>query len=171
MPPLEGPYCQAAGLQPLGELLITEMMLRGMILEVDHFPQRSYARAYEMLVENDYPAAGSHGNNQRRPHLRARRHLHHGLRPLPRSDRTGATVQGFKDKIALITERGGYPAEGFGFDLNGFAGARGPRFGDGPCARPAERSDHLSLHVLRGRRRVRGSRCSATRGWTSTPRA
>ena len=33
-------------------------------------------------------------------------------------------------RIAMITERGGYPAEGFGFDLNGFAGAAGPRFGE-----------------------------------------
>jgi hypothetical protein len=36
---------------------------------------------------------------------------------------------GFQARIALIEENGGFPAEGFGFDLNGFAGAPGPRFG------------------------------------------
>lgn len=39
------------------------MMARGMIIEVDHLPQWSYVRAYEMLKESDYPASGSHGRN------------------------------------------------------------------------------------------------------------
>lgn len=33
----------------------------------------------------------------------------------------------------MIEEANGYPAEGFGFDLNGFAGAPGPRFGKDVC--------------------------------------
>ena len=47
-----------------------------------------------------------------------------------------------RDRIALITAHGGYPAEGFGFDFNGFAGGPGPRFGpntecgDTPQANP-----------------------------------
>ena len=53
-----------------------------------------------------------------------------GLGRCRAADRTGAMGDGLRDRIALITERGGYPAEGFGFDLNGFAGAPGPRFGD-----------------------------------------
>ena len=60
---LEGNFCQQAGLTSLGEFLITEMMQRGMIIEVDHLPRLSYKRAYELLMENDYPAAGTHGLN------------------------------------------------------------------------------------------------------------
>jgi hypothetical protein len=107
-----------------------EMMLRGMILEVDHFPQRSFARAYEILVENDYPAAGTHGNTNAGRIYDIGGISTTGLGRCRAADRTGAMGDGLRDRIALITERGGYPAEGFGFDLNGFAGAPGPRFGD-----------------------------------------
>jgi microsomal dipeptidase-like Zn-dependent dipeptidase len=34
------------------------------------------------------------------------------------------------EQVARTVGRGGYPSAGFGFDLNGFAGAPGPRFGD-----------------------------------------
>ena len=34
-----------------------------------------------------------------------------------------------RSTVAEITRNGGYPAEGFGFDLNGFAGGPRPRFG------------------------------------------
>jgi len=62
--PLEGDdYCQNHGLTPLGEFLMLEMMKRGMIIEVDHFPRKSYRRAYELLADNDYPAVGTHGRN------------------------------------------------------------------------------------------------------------
>ncbi len=129
-PPLEGPYCQAAGLQPMGELLINEMMLRGMILEVDHFPQRSFARAYEILEANDYPAAGTHGNINAGRIYDIGGISTSGLGRCSAADREGAMADGLRARIAMITERGGYPAEGFGFDLNGFAGAAGPRFGE-----------------------------------------
>jgi hypothetical protein len=36
-----------------------------MIVEVDHLPRRSFVRAYELLVEADYPAIGTHGNTNR----------------------------------------------------------------------------------------------------------
>lgn len=134
-PPLVGAYCQNATLTPLGEHVITEMMARGMIIEVDHLPQWSYVRAYEMLQQADYPPIGSHGRNNGG--------LLYELGGVSttsfdecRTDVPGSTLQGFKDKIQLITDNGGYPAEGFGFDLNGFAGARGPRFGDGVCPTP-----------------------------------
>src|SRR5690606_21014512 len=61
-PRLEGDYCQSAGLTELGELLIRELMQRGMIVEVDHLPRRAYVRAYEILMEEGYPAVGTHGN-------------------------------------------------------------------------------------------------------------
>ena len=39
-------------------------------------------------------------------------------------------AESLRERTARIAELGGYPAPGFGFDLNGFAGGRGPRFGD-----------------------------------------
>ncbi len=127
---LEGEYCQNNGLTELGEFLMTQMMKRGMIIEVDHFPRKSYKRAYELLVENDYPAMGTHGRNNNG--------LLYKLGGLSKSNfgrcrSTGesATMDDqFQARIQLMRDNNAYPAEGFGFDLNGFAGAPGPRFGD-----------------------------------------
>lgn len=134
-PPLVGAYCQNATMQPLGEHLLQEMMKRGMLIEVDHLPQWSYVRAYEILQAADYPPLGTHGRNHGGQIYELGGVSTSGF-GVCRSDTPGSTVQGFKDKIQFITDHGGYPAEGFGFDLNGFAGARGPRFGDGVCPMP-----------------------------------
>ncbi|MBK9758186.1 MAG: membrane dipeptidase [Nannocystis sp.] len=134
-PPLVGPYCQNASFTPLGEHLVSEMMARGMIIEVDHLPQWSYLRAYELLQAAKYPASGSHGRNNNGQLYQLGGVSTTGF-GVCRDDTPGSTVQGFKDKIQFIKDKGGYPAEGFGFDLNGFAGARGPRFGDGVCPSP-----------------------------------
>jgi microsomal dipeptidase-like Zn-dependent dipeptidase len=45
------------------------------------------------------------------------------------ADRESSVDDGFQDRLERIAANGGYPAIGFGFDLNGFAGAPGPRFG------------------------------------------
>ncbi|WAS90741.1 membrane dipeptidase [Nannocystis punicea] len=134
-PALEGPYCQNATLTPLGEHVLDEMMARGMIIEVDHLPQWSYVRAYELLQAANYPASGSHGRNNSGL-LYELGGVSASSLGVCRGDAPGATVEGFKQKIQFIMDNGGYPAEGFGFDLNGFAGARGPRFGDGVCPTP-----------------------------------
>ena len=134
-PPLVGPYCQNATMTPLGEHMIGEMMKRGMIIEVDHLPQWSYVRAYELLQAANYPASGSHGRNNNGQIYELGGVSASGFGRC-RNDTPGSTVQGFKDKIQFIIDHGGYPAEGFSFDLNGFAGARGPRFGDGVCGTP-----------------------------------
>ncbi|MFT4613602.1 MAG: hypothetical protein ACI9NT_000743, partial [Bacteroidia bacterium] len=42
-----GEFCQKHGLTDLGEFLMLEMMKRGIIIEVDHMPRKSYKRAYE----------------------------------------------------------------------------------------------------------------------------
>lgn len=135
-PPLVGPYCQNAVMTDLGEHLITAMMDRGMIIEVDHLPQHSYVRAYEMLEAADYPASGSHGRNNNGLLYELGGVSTTGFGTCRDTGNPGSTVQGFKDKIQFIADHGGYPAEGFGFDLNGFAGARGPRFGEGVCGTP-----------------------------------
>lgn len=127
-PPLKGEYCQNAGLTPLGEGLITEMMRRGMIVEIDHLPKRSYARAVELLVKNDYPAAGTHGSS-----ANGRLYALGGIstRGVPRcSDGDPAAFSAaFEARFDAVAAAGGYRAQGFGFDLNGLAGAPGPRFG------------------------------------------
>ena len=135
--PLAGEYCQKHGMTDLGEFLMAEMMKRGMIIEVDHMPRKSYQRAYEILEANDYPAMGTHGrnNNGRIYKLGGMSKFNFGR--CRSADTAGTMDDGFQARIALMREMGAFPAEGFGFDLNGFAGAAGPRFGDNSgCSTP-----------------------------------
>lgn len=139
-PPLPGDHCQNAGLTALGETLLQEMMLRGMIVEVDHLPRRSFARAYELLGANDYPPAATHGNTNRGRVYQLGGISATDLGRCGDPARPGAMGDALRDRIELITANGGYPAEGFAFDLNGFAGAPRPRFGpDSPCTTPQHR--------------------------------
>ena len=136
---LSGDYCQNAGLTPLGETLLVEMMRRGMIIEVDHFPRRSYQRAFELLERFDYPAAGTHGRNFDGRLYALGGVSKTGLGRCRDPQRKGAMVERLTERAAMIEAQGGYPAEGFGFDLNGFAGAPGPRFGpNSGCGEPQE---------------------------------
>jgi microsomal dipeptidase-like Zn-dependent dipeptidase len=137
-PPLVGDYCQNAVITPLGEFLLAEMMARGMIIEVDHLPQRSYKRAFEILEAADYPAVGSHARNFNGRIYQLGGVSKTNLGRCQDPNNPGAALSTFKNRIQQIIDAGGYPAEGFGFDLNGFAGARGPRFGDGVCPLPQE---------------------------------
>jgi microsomal dipeptidase-like Zn-dependent dipeptidase len=135
--PLAGEYCQNHGLTDLGEFLMAEMMKRGMIIEVDHMPRKSYKRAYEILEENDYPAMGTHGrhNNGRLYKLGGMSKFNFGR--CRSADETATMDDGFQERIQLMREMGTFPAEGFGFDFNGFAGAPRARFGDNArCSSP-----------------------------------
>ncbi len=151
-PPLVGDYCQNAGLTALGETLLRELMLRGMIVEVDHLPRRSIQRAYEILTENDYPPAATHGNVMNGQVYDLRGISITGLGRCSDPSRPGAMGDGLRDRIALIRAHGGYPAEGFGFDLNGFAHAPGPRFGPhGVCgATPQQHLIHYPFPSYAG---------------------
>ncbi len=134
---LEGEYCQNHGLTDLGEFLMLEMMKRGMVIEVDHMPRKSYKRAYEMLVENDYPAMGTHGRNNNGLLYELGGMSKSNLGRCRSKDRPASMDDGFQQRIQLMRDKGAFPAEGFGFDLNGFAGASGPRFGaNSDCADP-----------------------------------
>ena len=135
---ISGSFCQNATITPLGETLMQGMMERGMIIEVDHFPQWSYQRAFEILEENDYPAAGTHGRNWNGRIFALGGVSNIGLGRCQDPDNPGSTLQGFLDEAALIEASGGYPAPGLGFDLNGFAGAPRPRFGENGCSTPQE---------------------------------
>ena len=93
-------------------------------------PRKSYKRAYEILAENDYPAVGSHGRNNN-----GRLYQLGGVSKFNFSrcryhDEPATMDDGLQSRVALMRELGAFPAEGFGFDLNGFAGAPGPRFGE-----------------------------------------
>ena len=137
-PPLVGDYCQNASLTPLGETLFHEMMARGMIIEVDHLPRRSYERAFELLEESDYPAAGTHGGVFDGRIYALGGISKTGLGRCRDAANPGTMLERLTERVALIEASGGYPAEGFGFDLNGFAGAPGPRFAEGACETPQE---------------------------------
>ena len=133
-PALPGEYCQRAGLQPLGETLLHEMMLRGMIVEVDHLPKRAYQRAYELLHAYDYPAAGTHGRSNAGD-LYGLGGVSTAKLPRCQDPANPDAARAYRDRVASITAHGGYPALGVGFDSNGFAGAPGPRFGvDAGCS-------------------------------------
>ncbi|MEZ4288469.1 MAG: hypothetical protein R3A47_10060 [Polyangiales bacterium] len=127
--PIEGDFCQQAGLTDLGEFLIREIMKRGMILEIDHLPRLSRKRAMELMAENDYPASASHGQNSGGFVYEMGGVSKSGF-DICRDPNTPATVDdGYQARIQLMRDKGAFPAEGLGLDLNGFAGARGPRFG------------------------------------------
>ena len=130
---LDGDWCQNHGFTALGEFLVWELMTRGLILELDHLPARAFEQAYALMEQHDYPGAGSHGR-----HWDGRLYALGGVsktkfRRCHDPDQPGQSLRDYLDRIALIEEMGGYPAEGFGFDFNGFAGAHGPRFGDEGC--------------------------------------
>jgi len=135
--PLVGEYCQNHGLTDLGEFLMREMMKRGMVIEVDHMPRKSYKRAYEILEEYDYPAVGSHGRNNN-----ARLYALGGVSKFNFGrcryrDEPGTMDDSLQARVSLMRQVGAFEAEGFGFDLNGFAGAPGPRFGENSdCPEP-----------------------------------
>ena len=139
IPPTGEEVCQAAGLTQLGEFLMQQMMQRGMIIEVDHLPKRAYRRAYEILEQNDYPAAGTHGRSNFGKLYQLGGVSKTGFGTCHNPDVPATVDNGFQNRIQEIRDNGGFPAEGFGLDLNGFAGARGPRFGpESRCSTPQE---------------------------------
>jgi microsomal dipeptidase-like Zn-dependent dipeptidase len=129
-PPLEGDYCQSHGLTPQGETLIHGLMKRGMIVEIDHLPQWSYRRAFEILEQNQYPAAATHGSEYGGRIYENGGISKTNLGRCADPAQPGSMTASIRARAERIQAAGGYPAPGFGFDLNGFAGGPGPRFGD-----------------------------------------
>lgn len=135
--PIEGEYCQNHGLTPLGEFLIQEMMKRGMVVEVDHLPRKSYKRTFELLVENDYPAMGTHGRNNNGLLYELGGMSKFNFGRCRSGNETSTMDNDLQARLQMMRDVGAFPAEGFGFDLNGFAGSPGPRFGDNSvCSEP-----------------------------------
>lgn len=136
-PPLPGSYCQKHGMTPLGETLMQELMKRGMMIDVAHLPQRSLARAYELLEANEYPVLKTHGDTNG-----GRVYLNGGMAGTSLGRCAAAGTPGqmgnpLKASVQAVVDHGGYPAEALAFDLNGFAGGPRPRFGpDSSCSDP-----------------------------------
>lgn len=148
---LDGDWCQNAGLTALGEHLLLEMMRRGMVIEIDHFPRRAYQRVFEMLVENDYPATGTHGLNNGGRLYELGGVSKTGLGRCGDPMNPGAMTNRLAGRITQLEAAGAYPAEGFGFDMNGFASAPGPRFGpEAGCSEPQENPITYPFDSYRG---------------------
>lgn len=132
--PLEGDFCLNAGMTELGMNLVEAMMDRGMILEIDHLGRQSYAEVFARLEEVGYPAAGTHGINQR-----GRLYALGGVSKTDFADcadpaSPGAIIAPIVARAAQREAAGQLGAEGFGFDFNGFSSYRPPRFGpDSRC--------------------------------------
>ena len=128
-PKLEGKYCQKHGLTPLGTTLITEMMKKGMIVDIAHLPQKALSEAYKLLEKNNYPATKTHGDSND-----GRLYALGGMTGT-KLDRCsngtpGSMGTSLANSVALAKKKGAYPAEALSFDLNGFAGGPRPRFGE-----------------------------------------
>ena len=129
-PGLTGNYCQKHGLTPLGEMLMRELMSRGMMIDVAHLPQRGLGRAYEMLEENNYPATKTHGGTNDGRIYRIGGMTGSGLGRCGNPDVPGEMSRGFRQRVQHAADNGAYPSEALAFDLNGFAGGPRPRFGE-----------------------------------------
>ncbi len=141
-PSVEGQWCQAGAFTDVGLALLEGLMARGMIIEVDHLPMWSYRQAMELLEERDYPAAGTHGRDWDGRLAALGGITTFGLGRCHDPADPGGSLRRISERAALIEQAGGYPGVPFGFDLNGFAGAPGPRFAEGACA--VEQQDPIS---------------------------
>ncbi|MCB9641427.1 MAG: membrane dipeptidase, partial [Myxococcales bacterium] len=128
-PALKGNYCQKTGLTPLGKTLIEMLMKRGMIIDIAHLPRRALSEAYTILEKNDYPATKTHGSSNDGRVYALGGMVGADLGRCSDENQPGAMGKGLANAVALAKEKGTYPAEGLGFDLNGFAGGPRPRFG------------------------------------------
>jgi microsomal dipeptidase-like Zn-dependent dipeptidase len=134
---LEGNFCQNAGMTDLGETLIDEMLQRGMIVDIAHLSQRGVLRALEILEESDYPALSTHSQTYDGRLYEIGGMSHTGFGGCGDTGETDTMGNGFRSRIQQRIDNGAYPGEGFGFDFNGFAHSRRPRFGESsPCSQP-----------------------------------
>jgi len=126
---LDGDWCQKQGMTPLGKTLMLEMFKRGMLIDLAHLPRRALVDAYTLLETHDYPATKTHGdsNGGRIYALGGLTKTHIDRCGDP--NKPGQLFAGFKSAVAAAVSKGAYPSEALGFDLNGFAGNPGPRFG------------------------------------------
>ena len=95
-----------------------------------------------MLGDSDYPASDTHGRDNNGQLFTLGGISQAGFDRCRNPAMPATTDDFFQSKLQRVIENGGYPAVPFGFDLNGFAGAQGPRFGPRGCA--TEQSDPIT---------------------------
>lgn len=137
-PGLSGSWCQNGGLTDVGRALIDGLISRGMIIEVDHLPAWTYREVMAILEERDYPAAGTHGRDWDGRLAALGGITSFGLGRCQDPANPGATLGSVAERAELLTQAGSWPGVPFSFDLNGFAGAPGPRFAEGACSTEQE---------------------------------
>lgn len=130
---LEGDYCQNGTLTEVGEHLVDQILRRGMLMDVAHLPRRSYARAYDILSAAEYPALNTHGRDFNGLLFGLGGMSQGGFGRCHDSDDPTAHLAFYRERLSEMVAAGMHPSLGFGFDLNGFAGGRGPRFGQEGC--------------------------------------
>ena len=84
-------------------------------------------------MESDYPALDTHGRDNRGQLYQVGGLSQSGFGRCRNPNEAATMDNGYQNKLQRVRENGGYPALPLGFDLNGFAGARGPRFGERGC--------------------------------------
>lgn len=134
--PNESEHCKTHGLTALGEFLLREMAAKGMIIELDHLPRKAYKRAFEIIQELDYPAVGTHGLDNFGKLYQLGGLSTSGFGRCRDASQRSTVDNGFQSRLQTMKDNGAYPGLGFGLDLNGFAGAQGPRFGPRGCSTP-----------------------------------
>ena len=128
-PALKGNYCQKHGLTPLGKALIQEMMVRGILIDIAHLPQRALVETYDILEKNDYPATKTHGDSNKGRVYKLGGLIGSGFGRCGDPKKPGNMGKNITNSVAAAVSNGAYPAEALAFDLNGFAGGPRPRFG------------------------------------------
>lgn len=137
--------CNARGLTPLGRQLISELMDRGMIIDVDHMSARTRADVLDMASAASYPVVAGHTEflELSRPELRSERQLRPAevqrirevggaVAPLVRQATVDVPVAGqgtaesFLRAHRYVLAETGAEWAGFGSDFNGFAGLPRP---------------------------------------------
>lgn len=136
-PSLKGSWCKSHGLTEQGRILFDELIRRGMVIDIAHLPKRAVVEALALLKARKYPALSTHGSD-----MNGLLYEIGGLRTAgfgTCGDVGGRDTlgEGYRKRTREAQEKTGLPAVPFGFDLNGFAGSRAPRFGErSHCAQP-----------------------------------
>jgi microsomal dipeptidase-like Zn-dependent dipeptidase len=159
----DGGMVNKKGLNPLGEVLLTELMARGMTFDVDHMSARTRDDVLKIAADNDYPVLASHsvyvdlapGGNCHEGHLRSEEIatinavggmlapiLHQnnvsgagfvGPGPTIIPHTCGETSESWVQAYLYAASKMPGKAIGMGSDFNGFALEPGPRFGNDAC--------------------------------------
>jgi hypothetical protein len=107
------------------------------VIDIAHLPQRSTVRALELLEAAEYPATSTHGDTYGGRLFELGGMGSVGIGGCASLDEPDTLGNRIRNRVRERSEHGLYPAEGFAFDFNGFAGSRRPRFGDrSPCPQP-----------------------------------